>query len=117
MILDTNSALADGEPELESVLRRAAQVSMPVIVLGEYRYGVSQSRNHIHAMAPEYLPTFRILASGTGFRRIFLSSNLTSALETATGAGAAVQHTVNSSSHASTSPRSVLDRQLAVPYL
>jgi tRNA(fMet)-specific endonuclease VapC len=45
VILDTNglSALAEGEPGLESLLRRAAQVAIPVIVLGEYRYGISQS--------------------------------------------------------------------------
>ena len=65
MILDTNglSALADGEAALEPVLRRAAQVAIPVIVLGEYRYGISQSRNHIHyeQWLAEYLPSFRIL--------------------------------------------------------
>ena len=65
MILDTNglSALAEGEPGLEPILRRAAQVAIPVIVLGEYRYGISQSRNHIHyeQWLAEYLPSFRIL--------------------------------------------------------
>jgi tRNA(fMet)-specific endonuclease VapC len=65
VILDTNglSALAEGEPGLESLLRRAAQVAIPVIVLGEYRYGISQSRNHIHyeQWLAEYLPGFRIL--------------------------------------------------------
>lgn len=65
MILDTNglSALAEGEPTLEPVLRRAAQVAIPVIVLGEYRYGISQSRNHIHyeQWLAEYLSGFRIL--------------------------------------------------------
>jgi tRNA(fMet)-specific endonuclease VapC len=65
VILDTNglSALADGEPALKPVLRRAAQVAIPVIVLGEYRYGISQSRNHIHyeQWLAEYLPSFRIL--------------------------------------------------------
>ena len=63
--MDTNglSALAEGEPRLETLLRRAAQVAIPVIVLGEYRYGVSQSRNHIHyeQWLAEYLPSFRIL--------------------------------------------------------
>jgi tRNA(fMet)-specific endonuclease VapC len=46
MILDTNglSALAEGETPLESILRKAAQVAIPVIVLGEYRYGISHSR-------------------------------------------------------------------------
>lgn len=65
MIVDTTglSALADGEPALEPVLRGAAQVAIPVIVLGEYRYGISQSRNHIHyeQWLAEYLPSFRIL--------------------------------------------------------
>jgi tRNA(fMet)-specific endonuclease VapC len=65
VILDTNglSALAEGEPTLEPVLRRAAQVAIPVIVLGEYRYGISQSRNHVHyeQWLAEYLPGFRIL--------------------------------------------------------
>lgn len=65
MILDTKglSALAEGQPGLEPLLRRAAQVAIPVIVLGEYRYGISQSRNHIHyeQWLTEYLPIFRIL--------------------------------------------------------
>ncbi len=65
MILDTNglSALAEGEPGLEPLLRRAAQVAIPVIVLGEYRYGISQSRNHVQyeQWLAEYLPSFRIL--------------------------------------------------------
>ncbi len=47
MILDTNglSALADGESALEPILRGAVEVAVPVIVLGEYRYGIGQSRN------------------------------------------------------------------------
>jgi tRNA(fMet)-specific endonuclease VapC len=65
VILDTNglSALAEGEPGLEPLLRRAAQVAIPVIVLGEYRYGISQSRNQLHheQWLAEYLPSFRIL--------------------------------------------------------
>ena len=48
MILDTNglSALADGDPELEPTLARSTEVAIPVIVLGEYRYGIAQSRYH-----------------------------------------------------------------------
>ena len=65
MILDTNglSALAEGEPALESILRKAAQVAIPVIVLGEYRYGISQSRyrQHYERWLNEYLSRFRIL--------------------------------------------------------
>jgi tRNA(fMet)-specific endonuclease VapC len=66
VILDTNglSALADGEPGLERLLRRASQVAIPVIVLGEYRYGISQSREHLYyeQWLAEYLPSFRILS-------------------------------------------------------
>ena len=49
MILDTNglSALADGDPELEPILARANEVALPVMVLGEYRYGIAQSRYHV----------------------------------------------------------------------
>lgn len=65
MILDTNglSALAQGEPTLQPILRKAAQVAVPVIVLGEYRYGISQSRyrKHYEQWLSEYLPGFRIL--------------------------------------------------------
>jgi tRNA(fMet)-specific endonuclease VapC len=65
VILDTNglSAVAEGEPALEPILRKAAQVAIPVIVLGEYRYGISQSRdrNRYEQWLSEYLPKFRIL--------------------------------------------------------
>ena len=65
MILDTNglSAVADGESALEPILRKAPQIAIPVIVLGEYRYGISQSRNrkHYEQWLAEYLLTFRIL--------------------------------------------------------
>ncbi len=47
MILDTNalSAAADDDPAVVAVLARADQMAIPVIVLGEYRYGIAQSRN------------------------------------------------------------------------
>lgn len=65
MILDTNglSAVAEGEANLEPILRRALQVAIPVIVLGEYRYGISQSRHQLHyeRWLAEYLPKFQIL--------------------------------------------------------
>jgi tRNA(fMet)-specific endonuclease VapC len=49
VILDTNalSAIADGDPDLEPVLRVASTVALPVIALGEYRYGIRQSRNRV----------------------------------------------------------------------
>ena len=65
MILDTNglSAFAEGDGALEPILRKAAQVAIPVIVLGEYRYGISQSRyrTNYERWLAEYLPSFRIL--------------------------------------------------------
>ncbi len=65
MILDTNglSALAEGEPSLEPLLRKAEQIAIPVIVLGEYRYGVSHSRNRqrYEQWIEESLKGFRIL--------------------------------------------------------
>jgi Predicted nucleic acid-binding protein, contains PIN domain len=65
MILDTNglSALAEGESRLEPILRKATQIAVPVIVLGEYRYGIQQSRErqrYEHWLV-EYLSTFRVL--------------------------------------------------------
>jgi tRNA(fMet)-specific endonuclease VapC len=47
MILDTNalSAAADDDPGLAAVLARAERIEIPVIVLGEYRHGIAQSRH------------------------------------------------------------------------
>lgn len=65
MILDTNglSALAEGDAAVEPILLKAAQIAVPVIVLGEYRYGISQSRHRkqYERWLVESLPTFRIL--------------------------------------------------------
>jgi len=65
VILDTNglSALAEGEPALEPLLRKATQISIPVIVLGEYRYGIAHShdRKHYEEWLTTYLSGFRIL--------------------------------------------------------
>jgi len=46
MILDTNafSAFADADEALLSVLDGTEELCLPVIVLGEYRYGISSSR-------------------------------------------------------------------------
>ena len=46
MILDTNalSAFGDEDPEIETPLREADFLALPVITLGEYRYGIAQSR-------------------------------------------------------------------------
>jgi len=46
MIVDTNaiSALASADPNLVSLLRSKSFVFLPIIVIGEYRYGIQQSR-------------------------------------------------------------------------
>jgi predicted nucleic acid-binding protein len=47
VILDTNalSAFADEHPAILSILAGAEQLAIPVIVLGEYRYRIVQSRH------------------------------------------------------------------------
>jgi len=47
VILDTNalSAVADNEPLAIRKFSEAAGIELPVIVLGEYRFGVAQSRD------------------------------------------------------------------------
>ncbi|MGB6432189.1 MAG: type II toxin-antitoxin system VapC family toxin [Candidatus Acidiferrales bacterium] len=47
LILDTNalSAIADGQASAMDVAERAGRLAVPVIVLGEYRLGIAQSRH------------------------------------------------------------------------
>lgn len=47
MILDTNalSAFADEDPDLLAILHSASRMALPVLVLGEYRSGISRSRH------------------------------------------------------------------------
>lgn len=47
MILDTNavSALADGTPGFSKVAASVDVLSLPVIALGEFLYGINRSRN------------------------------------------------------------------------
>jgi predicted nucleic acid-binding protein len=46
VILDTNalSAFADGDEKLPRTIENEAELAVPVIVLGEYLYGIQQSR-------------------------------------------------------------------------
>ena len=46
MILDTNalSGAADGDPAALEIIAGAERIAVPVIVLGEYRLGIAQSR-------------------------------------------------------------------------
>jgi tRNA(fMet)-specific endonuclease VapC len=50
LILDTNalSAVADGDPGAVARYSEADGIAIPVIVLGEYRFGISQSRSRVH---------------------------------------------------------------------
>lgn len=47
MILDTNalSAFADGDTAVGAILGSQARAAIPVIVLGEFRYAIAQSRH------------------------------------------------------------------------
>ena len=65
MIVDTNalSAFADGSSLAIAALQAAGEVSVPVIVLGEFRYGITHSRRRreYEAWLEQYLPAFRVL--------------------------------------------------------
>ena len=47
MILDTNalSGMADGDDDIGAPLAGATEVAIPVIALGEFKYGIRGSRN------------------------------------------------------------------------
>ena len=66
MILDTNalSAFADGAPELAPIVKSNAPVAIPVVVLGEYRYGIAHSsRSHRYrAWLEDFVPSCRVLS-------------------------------------------------------
>ena len=65
MITDTNalSAFANGDLQVLQLLRHADQLAIPVIVLGEYRFGISQSRKRYEyeLWLGETLPTCKVL--------------------------------------------------------
>ena len=47
MILDTNalSAAAEDDSDVMGILAGVQQLALPVVVIGEYRYGIAQSRH------------------------------------------------------------------------
>ncbi len=49
MIIDTNalSALAVGDPDVVRLIRTSGRHQLPVIVLGEYRFGLLRSRDRL----------------------------------------------------------------------
>ncbi len=65
MILDTSalSAFVDGDPGVGDVLRREERAAIPVIVLGEFRYGIAQSkrRSSYEAWLESYVGNFDVL--------------------------------------------------------
>jgi predicted nucleic acid-binding protein len=66
VILDTNalSAFIDGEPAVGVRLSAEGQVAIPVIVLGEFRYGISGSRyrDKYEQWLADHLSGFEILS-------------------------------------------------------
>ena len=65
MILDTNglSAAADGDEATRLILSAASQLVLPVIVLGEYRFGIRQSRHRAryNEWLRQLIPACRVL--------------------------------------------------------
>ena len=65
MILDTNAltAFADGEPGALAEIGRARLIAIPVVVLGEYLFGIAQSRrrNEYEQWMNRSIADYRIL--------------------------------------------------------
>jgi predicted nucleic acid-binding protein len=65
VILDTNalSAVADNELAAVRIFSHAAMIELPVIVLGEYRFGIAQSRrrNEYERWLGELIAATRVL--------------------------------------------------------
>jgi tRNA(fMet)-specific endonuclease VapC len=53
----------DGAAEVGDVLRRQVRAAIPVIVLGEFRYGIAESRHRAayEAWLEAHLPDFEVL--------------------------------------------------------
>ena len=66
MILDTNalSAFVDGDASVGEMLRLQPRAAIPVIVLGEFRYGIAESRHRsaYEAWLASHLQHFDVLA-------------------------------------------------------
>ncbi len=82
MILDTNalSAFIDGDAGVGSILRAQLRLAIPVIVLGEFRYGIAGSRHRkvyeswldVHLGSFEILPVIQATAVAYAELRIAL---------------------------------------------
>lgn len=69
MILDTNalSAFADDHPRAVAEIEKAQRIAIPVIVLGEFWFGIAQSRNRVkyERWIEDTLPVSRVLEVDT----------------------------------------------------
>jgi tRNA(fMet)-specific endonuclease VapC len=65
MILDTNavSAVAENDPAAVRIFTKAPGIELPVIVLGEYRFGIAHSRrrNEYEKWLAELIAATRVL--------------------------------------------------------
>ena len=68
MILDTNSlsAIAEAEPHAVAAFSQAQSIAIPVIVLGEYLFGIAQSNRRLEyeKWVRHVLRTFLVLTIG-----------------------------------------------------
>jgi len=66
--LDTNalSAIAEAEPRSVAAFSQAQSIAIPVVVLGEYLFGIAQSRRRVEyeQWISHVLRTFRVLDIG-----------------------------------------------------
>ena len=60
--------MADGDPTLEPILAQANELAIPVIVLGEFLYGIVQSRHRprYEAWLRDIIADYRILRVDEG---------------------------------------------------
>lgn len=85
MILDTNalSAFVDGDDAVGSILAVQTRVCVPVIALGEFRYGIAHSRHreaydawlHAHLAGFDILPVTEATAAAYASIRVALRRN------------------------------------------
>ena len=75
MILDTNalSAFADGDQALFLILAPAAEVAVPIVALGEFLFGIGQSRLRVQyeRWLQTNLPLLNVLPAGQQTARCY----------------------------------------------
>lgn len=75
MILDTNalSALLDGEKGIQGIVSSASRICLPVIVVGEYGYGIKRSvqRKYYEEWLDKNLDIFEILDIKVGTAKVY----------------------------------------------